>query len=180
MDYTQPEHWPSLKGLAASIDGLDYFQILNLQSAASGQQIRDSYYALARALHPDKFFHISDEETKDAVHKIYKRIVESYTILKDEKKRIKYIADISGPERARKLRFTEESEAEQKEAAKAAVKVAKTPKGDQLYQTALLDMKKSQWEKAYKNIQTAVMFEPSNAELKALLADLDKKRKGGS
>lgn len=179
MDYTAPEHWPSLKQLAASIDGLDYFQILNLESAASGQQIRDSYYALARALHPDKFFHIQDVTTKDAVHKIYKRVVESYTILKDEKKRIKYVADISGPNRVQKLRYTEESEAEQKEAAKAAVKVAKTPKGDQLYQTALLDMKKGQWEKAYKNIQTAVMFEPSNAELKVLLADLDKKRKGG-
>jgi DnaJ-class molecular chaperone len=178
MDYTEPEHWPSLQNLAATIDGLDYFQILNLTSAASGPQIRDSYYALARALHPDKFFHISDEETKAAVHKIYKRVVESYMILKDEKKRIKYVADVTGPDRARRLRFNEEAAAEQKEQAKIAVKVAKTPKGEQLYQTALLDMKKSQWEKAYKNIQTAVMFEPANQDLKALLADLDKKRKG--
>jgi curved DNA-binding protein CbpA len=178
MDYTQPEHWPSLLGLSASIDGFDYFQVLNVPSTSSGQQIRDSYYGLARALHPDKFFHISDQPTKDAVHKIYKRVVEAYMVLKDEKKRIKYLADISGPARAAKLRFTEESEAEQKEAQKLAVKVAKTPKGEQLYQTALLDMKKSQWEKAFKNIQTAVMFEPQNAELKALLADIDKKRKG--
>ncbi len=178
MDYTDPQYWPSLKQLAGNIDGLDYFQILNLTSGASGQQIRQSYYALARALHPDKFFHITEEETKAAVHKIYKRVVESYTILKDERKRIKYVADINGPDRMRKLRFNEESEAEQKEQAKKAVKVAKTPKGEQLYQTALLDMKKSQWDKAYKNIQTAIMFEPQNAELKALLADLDKKRKG--
>ena len=178
MDYTEPQHWPSLKQLAASIDGLDYFQVLNLQATASGQQIRDSYYGLARALHPDKFFHIDEEETKAAVLKIYKRIVESYMVLKDEKKRLKYVGDIGGPERMKKLRFTEESEAEQKEQAKVAAKVAKTPKGEQLYQTALLDMKKLQWEKAYKNIQTAVMFEPNNAELKALLADLDKKRKG--
>lgn len=180
MDYTAPQHWPALKNLAATIDGLDYFQVLNVQNSASGQQIRDSYYGLARALHPDKFFHLDDEGTKDAVHKIYKRVVEAYMVLKDEKKRIKYLADVTGPDRARKLRFTEESEAEQKEAAKLAVKVAKTPKGEQLYQTALLDMKKSQWDKAYKSIQTAVMFEPSNAELKALLADLDKKRKGGA
>lgn len=178
MDYTQPSQWPSLKKLASTIDGLDYFQILNLQTTASGQQVRDSYYTFARALHPDRFFQIPDEDTKAAVNKIYKRIVEAYTVLKDEKKRIKYVADISGPDRARKLRFTEESEAEQKEQQKLAVKVAKTPKGDQLYQAALLEMKKAQWEKAYKNIQTAVMFEPANAELKTLLADLDKKRKG--
>lgn len=178
MDYTQPEFWPQLKALAGNIDGLDYFQVLNLSTGASGPQIRDSYYALARALHPDKFFHIPDEETKAAVHKIYKRIVEAYTILKDEKKRIKYVADVSGPDRMKKLRYTEESEAEQKEQQKLAVKVAKTPKGEQLYQAALLEMNKSQWEKAYKNIQTAVMFEPANAELKVMLADLDKKRKG--
>src|SRR4051812_3238763 len=107
MDYTDPQYWPSLKQLAASIDGIDYFQILNLQATASGQQIRDSYYQLARALHPDKFFHIDNVGTKDAVHKIYKRVVESYMVLKDEKKRIKYVADISGPDRGKKLRFTE-------------------------------------------------------------------------
>jgi DnaJ-class molecular chaperone len=177
MDYTAPEHWPSLQQLAVNIDGFDYFQVLNISAQASGTQIRDSYYGLARALHPDKFFHIPDEPTKEAVHKIYKRVVEAYTILKDEKKRIKYTADISGPDRAKKLRFSEQAEAEQKEQQKMATKIAKTPKGEQLYQTALLDMNKSQWEKAYKSIQTAVMFEPSNAELKALLADLDKKRK---
>lgn len=179
-DYTSPEHWPALKNLAATIDGLDYFQVLNLDTAAGGPQIRDSYYGLARALHPDKFFHLSDEETKEAVHKIYKRVVEAYMVLKDEKKRIKYVADVTGPERMKKLRFNEESESEVKEAAKMALKVAKTPKGEQMYQAALLDMKKNAWDKAYKSIQTAIMFEPSNAELKALLADLDKKRKGGA
>ncbi len=179
MDYTQPQFWPQLQQLAATIDGLDYFQVLNLPTSAAGNQIRDSYYGLSRALHPDKFFHIADEATKAAVHKIYKRVTEAYTILKDEKKRIKYLADISGPDRARKLRFTEESEAEQKEQAKLATKVAKTPKGEQLYQAALLEMKKAQWDKAFKNIQTAAMLEPANGELKALLADLDKKRKGG-
>ena len=78
MDYTQPQFWPQLKQLAGNIDGLDYFQILNLAQTASSEQIRASYYLLARALHPDRFFHIDDEATKDAVHKIYKRVVEAY------------------------------------------------------------------------------------------------------
>jgi DnaJ-class molecular chaperone len=179
MDYTQPQFWPQLKQLAATIDGIDYFQILNVPQGASGDQIRASYYQLARALHPDKFFHIDDEETKEAVHKIYKRVVEAYTILKEEKKRIVYLNDINGPDRIKKLRFTEESEAAQKEQAKAAVKVAKTPKGDQMYQAALVDMQNSRWDKAFKNLQTAVMFEPGNAELKKIMEEVDKKRKGG-
>ena len=178
MDYTHPQYWPQLQGLANNIDNLDYFQILNVPVEASGAQIRDSYYALARALHPDKFFQIADEVTKAAVHKIYKRVTESYTILKDERRRIKYQADVQGPERIKKLRFTEESEAEQNAQQKAATKVAKTPKGEQMYNSAVVDMANQRWAQAYKNVQTALMFEPQNAELKKLLDDLDKKRKG--
>jgi DnaJ-class molecular chaperone len=178
-EYTDPQFWPQLKQLAASIDGLDYFQILNVATTAPGPQIKSSYYQLARALHPDKFFHLDDDDLKAAVNKIYKRVTEAYMVLKDEPKRLKYIKDISGPERAKKLRFTEESEAEQKEQAKAAVKVAKTPKGEQMYNTAMVDLANGRYDAAFKALQSATLFEPANAELKKLLAEVDKKRKGG-
>ena len=113
------------------------------------------------------------------MNKIYKRVTEAYMVLKDEPKRQKYIKDISGPERAKKLRFTEESEAEQKEQAKAAVKVAKTPKGEQMYNTAMVDLANGRYDAAYKALQSATLFEPANADLKKLLAEVDKKRKGG-
>lgn len=177
-DYTDPQFWPQLKNLAKTIDGLDYFQILNIAQGATGNQIRESYYGLARALHPDKFFHITDVELKDSVSKIYKRVTESYTILKDETKRMRYVKDITGPDRMKKLRYTEESEAEQKEAIKAATKVAKTPKGEQMYNAAMVDLQNGRLDQAYKNLQSATLFEPANAELKKLLQDVDKKRKG--
>lgn len=178
-EYTDPQFWPQLKQLAATIDGLDYFQILNVATTAPGPQIKASYYGLARALHPDKFFHLDDVDLKAAVNKIYKRVTEAYMILKDEPKRLKYLNDISGPERAKKLRFTEESEAEQKEQAKAAVKVAKTPKGEQMYNTAMVDLANGRYDAAFKALQSATLFEPANAELKKLLTEVDKKRKGG-
>ena len=178
-EYTDPQFWPQLKQLAATIDGLDYFQILNVATNAPGPQIKTSYYGLARALHPDKFFHLDDADLKEAVNKIYKRVTEAYMVLKDEPKRQKYIKDISGPERAKKLRFTEESEAEQKEQAKAAVKVAKTPKGEQMYNTAMVDLANGRYDAAYKALQSATLFEPANDDLKKLLAEVDKKRKGG-
>jgi len=178
-EYTDPQFWPQLKQLASSIDGLDYFQILNIPQAAPGPTIKTSYYGLARALHPDKFFHLDDADLKLAVTKIYKRVTEAYMCLKDEPKRIKYIKDITGPERMKKLRFTEESEAEQKEQQKAATKVAKTPKGEQMYNTAMVDLQNGRLDAAFKALQSATLFEPSNAELKKLLAEVDKKRKGG-
>ena len=177
MDYTSEHFWPQLKQLALSIDGLDYFQILNLPAQASSAQIRDSYYQMARALHPDKFFHIGDVETKAAIGKIYKRITESYTILKDEAKRMKYLGDIQGPERMSKLRYSEASVAEQREQQKQATKIAKTPRADQMVQAALVDMANQRWDKAFRNVQSAVMLEPTNVELKKMLDDLDKRRK---
>ncbi len=178
-EYTDPQFWPQLKQLAATIDGLDYFQILNVPATAPSPQIKASYYQLARALHPDKFFHLDDVELKAAINKIYKRVTEAYMVLKDEPKRLKYVKDISGPERAKKLRFTEESEAEQKEQSRAAVKIMKTPKGEQMYNTAMVDLQNGRLDAAFKALQSATLFEPANAELKKLLAEVDKKRKGG-
>jgi DnaJ-class molecular chaperone len=178
-EYTDPQFWPQLKQLAITIDTLDYFQILNVPQTAPGPQIKTSYYGLARALHPDKFFHLDDEGLKSSINKIYKRVTEAYMVLKDEPKRQKYLKDVTGPERAKKLRFTEASEAEQKEQQKAATKVAKTPKGEQMYNTAMVDMQNGRYDAAFKALQSATLFEPGNAELKKLLADVDKKRKGG-
>jgi curved DNA-binding protein CbpA len=178
-EYTEPQYWPQLKSLAQTIDGLDYFQILNLPTTASGQQIRTAYYSLARALHPDKFYHIQEQDLKSAVNKIYKRVTEAYTVLKDEPKRIQYLKDIQGPERAKKLRFNEQAEQEQKEQQRAAAKVAKTPKGEQMYNAALVAQQNGKLDEAFKAMQSAVLLEPGNPELKRLLGELDKKRKGG-
>ena len=179
MDYTQPQFWPQLKQLAQTIDTLDYFQILNLPQTANMAQIRGSYYSMARALHPDKFYHIVDMELRDAVHKIYKRITESYTVLKDDSRRNKYVQDISGPARAEKLRYNEQSEQEAQQQQREKAKVAKTPQGEKMYQAALLDMQHQRWDKAARNIQSALMFEPGNDQLKALKEEIERKRKGG-
>jgi curved DNA-binding protein CbpA len=178
-EYTEPQYWPQLKALAQSIDGLDYFQILNLPTTATSPQIRTAYYALARALHPDKFYHIEEKDLKASIHKIYKRVTEAYTILKDEPRRIRYLKDISGPERATKLRFTEASEAEQKEEQRQATKVARTPKGEQMYNASMVALQNGKLDDAYKAMQSAVLLEPTNADLKRLLGELDKRRKGG-
>lgn len=168
MDYTEPQYWPQLKQLAINIDGFDYYQVLNLAQTATPGEIKVSYYNLARALHPDKFFTLPDEDLKRAVSKIYRRVTEAYTILKDESKRKLYTADINGPERVAKLRFTEESEAEQKEKERQAREVALTPQGKKMYNAALTDYQAGRLDKAIKNLQSALLFEPGNDQLKAI------------
>lgn len=165
--------------LAQTIDELDYFQILKVAQDATAGQVKKAYYAESRSFHPDKFYQLPDGDLKDNVFKIYKRITEAYTILRDAEKRAKYTADINGPERAEKLRFTEQSEAEQKKAKEE--ETGKTPQARQCYREALLQMQRKQWEQAERTLKTALMYEPDNELYKQKLDEAVKniKPKGG-
>jgi len=179
VDYTHPQYWPQLIQLAVTIDGLDYFQILNLAQDADVAQIRASYYGMARALHPDKFYQIQNPELRASVGKIYKRVVEAYSVLKDDARRKRYLMDITGSERQAKLRYSEQSETEVVREQRQKARVATTPQGEKLYQAAQADSQASRWDQAYRNLQTALMFEPANETLIALRDEVDQKRKGG-
>jgi cytochrome c-type biogenesis protein CcmH/NrfG len=48
-----------------------------------------------------------------------------------------------------------------------------------MYNTAMVDLANGRYDAAFKALQSATLFEPANAELKKLLAEVDKKRKGG-
>jgi len=176
MDYTHPQYWPQLMQLSQTIDGLDYYQILNITQMATPGEVQKAYYGLARALHPDKFYGIGDDALRGAVHKIYKRVTESYSILRDDQKRKRYTQDINGEQRNEKLRYNEASEQQQKQEEREAKEVAKTPQGKKLYAQAQLDMQKQNWASAYRNVQSAMMFEPGNDALKALKDELAAKK----
>ncbi|MFH1807907.1 MAG: DnaJ domain-containing protein [Pseudomonadota bacterium] len=178
MDYTHPQYHPQLKQLAAQIDQLDYFEILNLAQDATPAEIKLSYFDQSRSLHPDRFYHLADEELKLAIHKIYKRITESYMVLKDPVKRVKYAQDVSGPERLSRLRFTEVAEEEVKKEREDAREVCKTPKGRQLWRQVDSDMRAEKWDAAFRNLQTISLWEPQNEVVQKLKGEVDRKRKG--
>src|SRR2546421_2874261 len=100
--------------LAQVLDELDYFQILKIGQTAGPSEIKSAYYRESRAYHPDRFYQLPNADLKESIGRIYKRINEAYVCLRDDVKRPKYLADISGPERQKKLRFVEASEQEMK------------------------------------------------------------------
>src|SRR5579862_6276723 len=95
------------QALAQVLDELDYFQILKVGQNANPNEIKAAYYRESRSYHPDRFFQLPSSELKDAIAKIYKRINEAYVCLREDSKRMKYLADILGPDRQKKLRFIE-------------------------------------------------------------------------
>lgn len=169
-------HWAAeTKQIATSIDQLDYFQVLGATTESSLDELKAKYHALQRNYHPDTFYQSPDDDLRFAVMKISKRVAEAYVILRDAEKRAKYTRDITGPDRAKKLRFNEVSESEQRK--EKEEETGKTPQGRQLVQKAILAAKNGDYASAARDLRTAMLFEKDNAVVKAKLAEVEEKLK---
>ncbi|WP_226993942.1 J domain-containing protein [Myxococcus hansupus] len=177
-----------LEARCAKLDQLDYFELLALERTATPADIKRAFYRESRTYHPDRFFQMDSKELKERVNELYKRVTEAYYVLRDDTKRKKYVADVTGPERAQKLRFTEASEAETKAAAKKEQEeqIGTHPKGRQFFQQAQKDADAGNWSAAERNLKMALTYEPANARYKERLAEIQKQSqdesrdKGGS
>ena len=160
------------------LESLDYFEVLKVAKSATPEQIRDAFQALTRLYHPDRYHAFPASPFKDEVLRIYKRITEAYVVLRDDRKRKKYLGDVTGSERAQKLRFTEEDESQTRELAKREVEeqIGQTAKGRQLYQLAMRDLEAGRADVAIRNLRMAVNFEPQNQLFKDKLRELEKAR----
>lgn len=173
-------HWAAeTKELAMRLNELDYFQILGCDTSASFVDIKERYHALQREYHPDTFFQSPDDELQRAVFTIAKRVAEAYVILRDAEKRDKYTREIEGPDRLMKLRFTDETEIEQRrEKQKAAEEVyGKTTQGRQLVKKALASLKNGDLKGAQHDLKTALLFEAGNDSIKNRLAEVEEQLK---
>ena len=153
------------QALAQILEELDYFQILKIGQNASPNEIKAAYYRESRAYHPDRFSTLAAGELKDNIGRIYKRINEAYVCLRDDTKRMKYLADILGAERQKKLRFVEASEQELKK--EKEQEVGATPQGRKFYMAGLADMAAQKFASAERNFKMALTYEPNNPNFKA-------------
>jgi curved DNA-binding protein CbpA len=159
---------------AERLDTLDYFELLGVPTTATAGEVKRAFYSESRAYHPDRFFHLADEAFKTRVHEVYKRVTEAYYVLRDDVRRRKYLADVSGPDRARKLRFDELSEQETKAQVKqqAAEQIGVNPKARQQFQTAIGDLERGNLSAAERALKMALTYEPQNALYKEKLAEV--------
>jgi DnaJ-class molecular chaperone len=153
------------QALAQVLDELDYFQILKIGQDAAPSEIKSAYYRESRAYHPDRFFQLESADLKETIGRIYKRINEAYVCLRDDAKRSKYVADVTGPERHKKLRFVEASEQELKKDKEQ--EIGTTPQGRKFFMQGLQDMAAQRFAAAERNFKMALTYEPGNANYKA-------------
>jgi len=165
-----------VEALAAALDQLDYFGILKVPQGAGPADIKAAYYRESRAYHPDRFAAVPEAAFRDLVGRIYRRVNEAYTVLRDDRKRAKYLQDVNGPERGKKLRFTEADEAQVKEEQKRKIdeQMGTTPNGRKFYAAALIEIQGERWEAAHRSLKSALMYEPANPRFKEQLAAVEK------
>ncbi|HZI02541.1 MAG TPA: DnaJ domain-containing protein [Archangium sp.] len=171
-----PEQLADLELRCARLDEMDYFEVLMVERTTVPADIKKAFYRESRTYHPDRFFHLDNKELKERVNELYKRVTEAYYVLRDDAKRRQYTANISGPERAQKLRFTESSEVETRAASKRQVEeqTGVHPKGRQFYQTGAADADAGRWSSAERNLKMALTYEPANTRYKEKLAEVQK------
>lgn len=171
--------------LAMVIDQLDYFGVLKVQQGATPAEIKAAYYRESRTYHPDRYAALESGELKELIGRIYRRVNEAYTVLRDDRKRARYLADVTGPEREQKLRFTEVEEAKVKEEQKKKIEeqFGQTPNGRKFYAAALVEIQAGRWDGADRALKSALVYEPGNARFKEQLAvvqaELEKVRPRG-
>ena len=164
--------------LDGALDQIDYFTVLKLGLEATPAEIRIAYHRESRVYHPDRYAAVEDPVFRDQVGRIYRRINEAYTVLRDDARRKTYAAHVAGPDRASKLRFSEDDEAAIKDAQKrrAVEQLGQTPNGRKFYAAALVDAKAGRWEGAERNLKLALAYEPQNERFKDLLVQAEKNR----
>ncbi len=165
-----------VEALAGVLDQLDYYGVLKLPQSATPADIKAAYYRESRAYHPDRFAAYPDAAFRELVGKIYRRVNEAYTVLRDDKKRLKYLADVNGPERAQKLRFTEADEVQVKEEQKRTLEeqFGQTPNGRKFYAAALVELQAGRLEAALRALRSAMMYEPGTPRFKDQAAAVEK------
>lgn len=166
-----PDWVVETKRVAANLHRLDYYQVLGVGQNAPASMLKAKYHALQRNYHPDAFFSSPDADLRQAVTAIAKRITEAYVVLRDPEKRAKYTRDITGPERKRKLRYTDETAHEQR--VEKQQEIGRTAQGRQLWTKAAHALRRGDKASAIRDLRTALIFERDNARFKEKLAELE-------
>jgi len=165
-----------ISALVRIMDELDYYQLLNVDSAASTGEIRKAFHASSRSFHPDANRELA-EELQEHCSRISKRITEAYCVLRDTRRRTTYdVQRAEGDALRIQLAQAKSAHAEQR---KAECRGG-TAQGRQFHGKAEADIKSGNLEGAIQNLHMALTFEPGNAGFKSMVEDLKARQKAKS
>jgi DnaJ-class molecular chaperone len=146
-----------VRALAKLVDELDYYQLLELERGAPASAVKQAYYATSRKLHPDANRQL-DGADREALGRIAKRVSEAYQVLRDQRRRHAYDAQLAGG--SNRIPLAEADARADKQALDDYL--GKTPNGRRFFGLARADLDRGDLASAARNLKMALTFEPTN------------------
>ncbi len=141
-------------------NGVDYFTLFGLPIGASADDVRSTYFMLARKLHPDRLAAIGIDDDDRQAQRLMACINEAFTVLNDPARREEYLSILNrGGEAAVR--------AEEQKADELAMKVMRA---EEEFRQGEMALRREQIAQAVTHFQMAVELQPNESEYQAMLA----------
>jgi tetratricopeptide (TPR) repeat protein len=140
--------------------GVDYFTLLGLPVGASAEDVRSTYFMLARKLHPDRLAAIGVDDEDRQAQRLMACINEAFAVLDDPVRRAEYVSILErGGEAAIR--------AEEEQADELAMRVMRA---EEEFRKGEMALRREQLVQAVQHFSMAVELAPNEPEYRALLA----------
>ena len=157
---------------------MDYYQLLEVNDNAPGNEIKNAYFESAMRYHPDRFMQLRNKQLKGQIYEVYKRLSEAFKVLinpvtrkyYDKQLEAAYSQDYPEPN----LRFLNFGRRARRQT-EALTREAQTEEGKRFLHYAKLAEAEGRYLSARDYMIQALELEPENEDLKEHLKDLSSK-----
>ncbi|HET6668921.1 MAG TPA: DUF4388 domain-containing protein [Pyrinomonadaceae bacterium] len=156
-------------------DATNYYQVLKVEPGADPEEIKNSYYALARRYHPDRFHKQAGTPLHASVESAFAKIAQAYVTLADPAQRSAYDAKLAAQEKIRRSTMAIPKQTELDRSRAQAAKKAKSEAADENdfaraesnFQEGFIALQQGQTKAAIVSLAAAARLAPSEARFRA-------------
>ena len=153
-----------------------FYEVLKVEQGSSPLEIKNSYYALARRYHPDRFHMQAGTPLHTSVESAFAKIAQAYVTLSDPAQRSAYDSKLAARERIRSstLEIPKQSEQDRRRAEAAAKKAQSEAsaeddfsRAESSFQEGFIALQQGQTQAAIVCLAAAARLAPGEARFRA-------------
>jgi len=161
-----------------------YHVLLGVAPDANAKDVKRAYFKLSREFHPDRYFRRQIGGYVARLERIFKKVLEAYEILSDPELRAQLASQPTAPgveappptaggdRPARPLTKLERLRQRMPFRMPAKVLAERRQKAGELFRAAQRSAQQGQLQEAASSVRVAISFDPTNAEYRRALVDL--------
>jgi curved DNA-binding protein CbpA len=168
--------------IAAVLDEVDNYQLLKLKGGAPIPDVEKAYAAQSKMFHPDNYFGVGDATFTKSVTSIFKKLNESYQVLKDPELKKLYDKKMgfrggaaADAKPGRRRRGIGKAELEAEREALEGDGVVSDKNAIKYWDLAQIATMNKDWNGVVMNLQFALNYEANNPTLKEMLGKAKEK-----